>query len=689
MKCFLLSVCFTAICWHTAAAGVLTGHLSPSPTPEPLKNETPDDGSRLRRERAYLKIMEGQRHLWKAQRLQTQAGKVNSMRLARTAFQEAIVIDSTVAEAYTALSELAVTLPPGDLDEAIRLASTAVKISADNLGGHRMLARLYTIKSRLNNGTLDQGIADQAVASWRQITRLDARNAEAWAFISAFSEARGRREANIEALRNWISSAPPLDVQFYARVMGGGSSLAPESASLKLASALAASGRRSEAVAILSALIADDADNVEAVTLLGEMLDAAEGGATIVPALQQAVHSSPENVSLIGMLARLQSQTGKIDDGIATLRRYVETIGIKDKRAAAPLYVTMGELYLSRDRYDEALSAYESALTAAGIRNDAQVSGDDREFAASVFEKLIHISKLADRPAAAKTFAVNARRALGSDDPFATRQLIMVLASTGERKEALTLVRSLREKAPSDLNLVRLEASLLADLGQIDSAVALIRNGKPLVPSSPVVAKGSETVRIAVPPTDEFSDLLYVSSLYLRANRTADAVKAANQALTAASGSERIQIAKMALATAQHTSGDHAAAESLLRSVLTDIPGNPMALNNLGYFLVERGMKLEEALGMIKEALKIDPKNHSYLDSLGWAYFKLGKLDEAEKYLKEAARGDADSSAVHEHLGDLYLRKGDSGKAHSAWTRALRLSTDIAETERLKKKLKN
>ena len=112
-----------------------------------------------------------------------------------------------------------------------------------------------------------------------------------------------------------------------------------------------------------------------------------------------------------------------------------------------------------------------------------------------------------------------------------------------------------------------------------------------------------------------------------------------------------------------------------------------MALNNLGYFLVERGIKLEEAAEMIKQALKIDPKNPSYLDSMGWAYFKLGKLDEAERYLKEAARADADSSATQEHLGDLFHTKGDAAKAKTYWTRALRLSTEAAETARLKRKL--
>jgi Flp pilus assembly protein TadD len=58
-----------------------------------------------------------------------------------------------------------------------------------------------------------------------------------------------------------------------------------------------------------------------------------------------------------------------------------------------------------------------------------------------------------------------------------------------------------------------------------------------------------------------------------------------------------------------------------------------------------------------------DPTNGYYLDSIGWAYFKLGKLDEAEKNLSEAARLHPDSAAVQEHLGELYQKRGQSEQA--------------------------
>ena len=101
-------------------------------------------------------------------------------------------------------------------------------------------------------------------------------------------------------------------------------------------------------------------------------------------------------------------------------------------------------------------------------------------------------------------------------------------------------------------------------------------------------------------------------------------------------------------------SGDFKAAEQTLRAILSESPGNPIAMNNLGYFLVERNERLEEALGFIEQAYRIDPTNPSYLDSLGWVNFRLGKLADAERYLKDAARLDCrlvnDSGAPRRRL---------------------------------------
>jgi tetratricopeptide (TPR) repeat protein len=110
----------------------------------------------------------------------------------------------------------------------------------------------------------------------------------------------------------------------------------------------------------------------------------------------------------------------------------------------------------------------------------------------------------------------------------------------------------------------------------------------------------------------------------------------------------------------------------MFRKILAGDPQNAMTLNYLGYMMADRGVKLEESLAMIQKAVEIDPANGAYLDSLGWAYFKLGKYEQAEDNLTKAAsqRMGADPT-VQDHLGDLYQKTGHLKLAAAHWERAL------------------
>jgi tetratricopeptide (TPR) repeat protein len=85
----------------------------------------------------------------------------------------------------------------------------------------------------------------------------------------------------------------------------------------------------------------------------------------------------------------------------------------------------------------------------------------------------------------------------------------------------------------------------------------------------------------------------------------------------------------------------------------------------------DKGTRLDEALGMIKKAVDLDPANGAYLDSLGWAYFKLGKYDLAEDNLTKASQHMGTDPTVQEHLGDLYQKTGRLKLAAAHWERAL------------------
>ena len=633
--------------------------------------------SREKREEAYAKLLEGQRHIWKLSRLRSREGVANTARMAREALLKSVELDPTLAEAYTGLAELSLSAPPRNGEEAIMLAGIATKINPNNFGARRILARIYTLKSNLNEGDLDVNFAQKAVAEWKEITRLDPRSAEAWAFLSAFYEKLGKTDERIDALNRWIAAATPIEVGFYRTVMGNQESLTPERASAKLGAAFVDAGRMGEAIEILSRVVIDEPDNFEALELLRESLASADekNAQVAVQALNQAIYASPENISLITLLAQVQARAGKFEEAVKVLRNAVQKVESKDKNAAASLQIALGDLYVESEKYDEAIAVYQNALRIRGIEKAELVTDDERDFAIRVYDKMVRTYKTANRFSEAQTLIENSRPLFGKDDAFLDRQMIDLYMESGQKQQALQAVRKVRARNPSDYSLLRLEASILTDLGKVEEGVNLIR---------PLIGK---TSAVPSPVSDDFINYLYISGLYSQAKRGKEAIEAANQAFALAKDPERKQIAKLTLATAQQMSGNFSAAETTLRGILAESPGNPIALNNLGYFLLERNEKIKEAFELIQQAVKIDPTNPSYLDSLGWAYFKLGNFAEAEKHLKSAARFDPTSATIHEHLGDVYQKQGKLDLAKSVWQKALNLASDAEEIKRIKTKL--
>ncbi len=96
-----------------------------------------------------------------------------------------------------------------------------------------------------------------------------------------------------------------------------------------------------------------------------------------------------------------------------------------------------------------------------------------------------------------------------------------------------------------------------------------------------------------------------------------------------------------------------------------------MALNYLGYMLADRGTRLDEALGYIRRAVALDPQNGAYLDSLGWAYYKMGNYELAEENLRRASERIGTDPTVHQHLGELYQKTGRLKLAATHYERAL------------------
>jgi tetratricopeptide (TPR) repeat protein len=105
--------------------------------------------------------------------------------------------------------------------------------------------------------------------------------------------------------------------------------------------------------------------------------------------------------------------------------------------------------------------------------------------------------------------------------------------------------------------------------------------------------------------------------------------------------------------------------------------------------LAERGERLNESVDYIKRALALDPDNGSYLDSIGWAYFKDGKFDLAAEHLKRAADQLTTNSVVQDHYADVLFRLGRIDDAIAAWTKALSGDLDSVDRGDIDKKIRS
>jgi tetratricopeptide (TPR) repeat protein len=130
------------------------------------------------------------------------------------------------------------------------------------------------------------------------------------------------------------------------------------------------------------------------------------------------------------------------------------------------------------------------------------------------------------------------------------------------------------------------------------------------------------------------------------------------------------------LASAYQDAGREGEAEALLRQLLQEEPDFVPALNFLGYMLADDGRDLQEALKLTRRAVRADPANGAYVDSLGWAHFRLGELDLAKQYLERAARLIPNDATIFEHLGDLYSARGEHDAARRVYRRALELQPE-------------
>ena len=272
----------------------------------------------------------------------------------------------------------------------------------------------------------------------------------------------------------------------------------------------------------------------------------------------------------------------------------------------------------------------------------------------------------------------------------------------------LVYARMASELSPSHVDAVLLSAELLDNLGRYELSVATYKQVSPRHPDYHAAEMGrAEALRRAAKPeaaiavldqlTREFPTQPTVYSalgdLLRQQEDYAKAVTAYDKAL---SFMDKDRAATWFLFYARGISLERLhqwdRAEADFRTALKLNPNRPEVLNYLGYSLVEKQIKLDEALDMIERAVAARPDSGYIVDSLGWVLYRLGRYDEAVAHMEQAVELMPVDAVVNDHLGDVFWAVGRYLEAEFQWKRALSFvdpedADSEADPDRIRSKL--
>jgi tetratricopeptide (TPR) repeat protein len=130
-------------------------------------------------------------------------------------------------------------------------------------------------------------------------------------------------------------------------------------------------------------------------------------------------------------------------------------------------------------------------------------------------------------------------------------------------------------------------------------------------------------------------------------------------------------------------------AEADMRKALEMQPEQPHVLNYLGYSWIDQGINLDEGMKMIKRAVDQRPDDGYIVDSLGWAFYRIGNFEDAVKNLERAIDLKPEDPTINDHLGDAYWRVGRTLEAKFQWAHARDLKPEPEELPKIEAKIEN
>jgi tetratricopeptide (TPR) repeat protein len=498
------------------------------------------------------------------------------------------------------------------------------------------------------------------------------------------------------------------------------------------AHALVDAGYLGDAVSIYGRLVAAAPDSLthrRQYALLLAQTGQARRALDQVGALRRRGVADPD---LVKLQADLLGQLDQVDAALAVYRE----AGRRDPVRVEDYYLAAGALLERKQRHDELAGLLHEGLAAApasrslafGLLRHLVHRGDlaaARHEAAAADERR-RIAGVADGPECSLELADLLLRQGRIED---AREVLAPLMEAGRRSlaletrlsriflaqerfdEAASVLAAAIERWPADGELrylqgraLEMQADLPGALVQVAAAIeldpdqaayriALLRLHVLQGRAAPDAA--ADTLRVAVhehalraaetiDPRDSHGHLILGYAFRFLAERDL----ACRHFQLAGEAAETRVIAHLELSLCLQDGGHTEEALRVLRALQAEFPDDPEVANNLAYTLAERGEDLQRAEALVRQALRSDPQNGAYLDSLGWVLYQQGDYAGAFDWLVEAANQRPDDPTILEHLGLTLHRLGKPLEAADVLRRAIacggdapRLQAVIAEIE--------
>ncbi|MEK7830589.1 MAG: tetratricopeptide repeat protein [Acidobacteriota bacterium] len=646
------------------------------------------------RQQAYLKFIEARRLKGEAQRINSRSLLEDAIR----AFRETIQLDPNSAEPHVDLGEIYFFFL-NQPTQAEREAQEAIRLDPKGVSGHLLMARLRIFTARSDNN-VRPALLDRAIAAYEKVAELDQKNAEAWAFLSELYGMKNQTDKQIPALEKWAGAPVPTEQFFYQTMMSA--ELTPDRAYYQLSQIYLGQSRTPEAPKAVDAArrayemnpeVGDYARNLISILrvagnsadetrILGQLFKTANSpvlligyGSALIRAgryneaierLRDFAAADAENAGAVGLLALAQRRAGQRKAAVDTLKTALAKI---ESDPRTDLMLELAQTYEELNRNEEAVTEYEKAFEIYTGKN--ALTPANTPLFNEIVNRLAIIFRRAGNQTKLQALLARTRRLIDEHNPLVDLLTIENLREDGKRREALEMTRAAIRRYPDDHSLKYTEALILSDLKRPDESAELLR--------SLLKGRPDDT-------TEDAGIYLLISGVYLQHGKLKEAEEAARKSINLNPDDPESTVR---LSSVLEKTGQHAAAEKALRDLLRQHPDNSVALNNLGYFLLEHGNRQQEALALIEQAVAIEPINGSFLDSLGWAQFKLGQTEKAKESLEKALIYSRRNATANEHLGDVLQRLGRVAEARRHWEKALELSLEDVEIARLKVKLKD